>query len=77
MVHAKYAGMHALRHFFASRASIRKRRAGRELPPGRARPGGRLVHHDDGRLCASRGKAAELVVAEKAFLVRNTVAASR
>jgi integrase len=82
VLQAKYTGLHALRHFFASWCINPKEKGGRELP---AKVVQEWLGHSSitmtmdiyGHLFPSGDDAAELAAAEKAFLARNTVATSR
>jgi integrase len=82
LVQAKYTGMHALRHFFASWCINPREKGGRELP---AKVVQEWLGHSSitmtmdisGHLFPSGDDAAELAAAERAFLARNTVATSR
>jgi integrase len=79
MVQAKYTGMHALRHFFASWCINPKEKGGRELP---AKVVQAWLGHSSitmtmdtyGHLFPSGDDAAELAAAERALMARSTKA---
>jgi hypothetical protein len=81
VLQAKYAGLHALRRFFASWCINPKEKGGRESLAKVVQVAGPLVHHhDDGHLrppVPGGDDAAEPAAADRAFLARNTVATSR